>query len=92
MVETKWSFPTSGRERPGFLNIYGGDVMSVVNMVRNIKDLFPDYIVLVEIGTFFESYNKVQEKSKIVPFFLVCVSILVITQIVVFSIIAINNI
>ncbi len=35
---------------------------------------------------------EVQKKSKIVPFFLVCVSILVITQIVVFSIIAINNI
>ena len=33
------------------------EVMSVVNMVRNIKDLFPDYIVLVKIGTFFESYN-----------------------------------
>ena len=31
--------------------------MSVVNMVRNIKDLFPNYIVLVKIGTFFESYN-----------------------------------
>ena len=26
-------------------------------MVRNIKDLFPDYIVLVKIGTFFGSYN-----------------------------------
>lgn len=35
---------------------------------------------------------EVQKKSKIVPFFLACVSILVITQIVVFSIIAINNI
>ena len=35
---------------------------------------------------------EVQKKSKIVPFFLVCVSILIITQIVVFSIIAINNI
>ena len=35
---------------------------------------------------------EVQKKSKIVPLFLVCVSILIITQIVVFSIITINNI
>ena len=35
---------------------------------------------------------EVQKKSKIVPFFLVCVSILVITQIVVLASIIINNI
>lgn len=31
--------------------------MSKINMVRNIKELFPDYVLLVKIGTFYESYN-----------------------------------
>ena len=32
--------------------------MSVVTMANNIKELFPDYIVLFKIGTFYEVYNK----------------------------------
>lgn len=35
---------------------------------------------------------EVQKKSKIVPFFLVCVFILIVTQIIVFTMITINNI
>ena len=35
---------------------------------------------------------EVQNSSKIVPFFLVCVLILAVTQIVIFTIVAINNI
>lgn len=31
--------------------------MSKINMIRNIKELFPNYIILVKIGTFYESYN-----------------------------------
>ena len=31
--------------------------MSVVNMVNNIKDLFPEYVLFVKIGTFYECYN-----------------------------------
>lgn len=31
--------------------------MSVVNMVNNIKELFPEYVVLLKIGTFYECYN-----------------------------------
>lgn len=31
--------------------------MSVVNIIKTIKDVLPDYVVLVKIGTFFESYN-----------------------------------
>lgn len=34
---------------------------------------------------------EVQNSSKIVPFFLVCVLILAVTQIVIFTIVAINN-
>ena len=28
--------------------------MSIVNMIKNIKELFPDYIVFVKIGNFYE--------------------------------------
>lgn len=35
---------------------------------------------------------EVQKKSKIVPFFLVCVFVLIVTQIIVFTMITINNI
>ena len=31
--------------------------MWVVNMIKTIKEVLPDYVVLVKIGTFFESYN-----------------------------------
>ena len=31
--------------------------MSVVNMVNNLKELFPEYVVLLKIGTFYECYN-----------------------------------
>lgn len=31
--------------------------MSVINMVHNIKELFPNYILLLKIGTFYEVYN-----------------------------------
>ena len=31
--------------------------MSVINMVKNIKDLFPEYVVFIKIGTFYECYN-----------------------------------
>ena len=34
-------------------------------MVRNIKELFPDYIVLIKIGTFYETYN---DDSKIISY------------------------
>lgn len=35
---------------------------------------------------------EVQKKNKIVPFFLVCVFVLIVTQIIVFTMITINNI
>ena len=31
--------------------------MSTIYMVKNIKELFPEYVLLVKIGTFYESYN-----------------------------------
>lgn len=31
--------------------------MSVINMVNSIKDLFPDYVVFIKIGTFHECNN-----------------------------------
>ena len=31
--------------------------MSVINMVHSIKELFPDYVVMIRIGTFYEVYN-----------------------------------
>lgn len=31
--------------------------MPVINMVKNIKDLFPNYVVLIKIGNFYEVYN-----------------------------------
>ena len=31
--------------------------MSVVNMIRSIKELFPDYIKLLKVGSFVDSYN-----------------------------------
>lgn len=30
--------------------------MSQINMVGNVKDLFPNYIVLVKVGTFYDAY------------------------------------
>lgn len=32
--------------------------MSVITMANNIKELFPEYVVLIKIGTFYEVYNK----------------------------------
>ncbi len=31
--------------------------MAVMNMVNNLKELFPDYVLLIKIGTFYECYN-----------------------------------
>ena len=31
--------------------------MAVVNMANNLKELFPEYVVLLKIGTFYECYN-----------------------------------
>lgn len=31
--------------------------MAMINMINNIKELFPDYILLVKIGNFYETYN-----------------------------------
>ena len=31
--------------------------MAVVNIIKDIKGLLPDYVVLIKIGTFFEPYN-----------------------------------
>ena len=31
--------------------------MSTIYMVKNIKELFPEYVLLVKIGTFYECYN-----------------------------------
>lgn len=31
--------------------------MAVADMANNIKELFPDYVVLIKIGTFYECYN-----------------------------------
>ena len=31
--------------------------MAVINMARNIKELFPDYLVFIKIGNFYECYN-----------------------------------
>lgn len=31
--------------------------MSVINMVKNIKDLFSNYVLLIKIGNFYEVYN-----------------------------------
>ena len=30
--------------------------MSQINMIGNIKDLFPNYVVLVKVGTFYDAY------------------------------------
>ena len=32
--------------------------MSTINMIHNIKELFPEYVLLVKIGTFYECYNE----------------------------------
>lgn len=53
-----------------------------------ILDLDPPIVEKQEVKETIE----VQRKSKLVPFFLVCVSLLVITQIAIFIVIAINNI
>lgn len=39
--------------------------MPVVNMVNNIKELFPDYVLLFKIGTFYEVYN---DDAKIISY------------------------
>ena len=31
--------------------------MAVIDMVHNIKELFPKYVVMLKIGTFYEVYN-----------------------------------
>ena len=31
--------------------------MPIINMVKNIKDLFPNYVLLIKIGNFYEVYN-----------------------------------
>ena len=31
--------------------------MSLSNMVHSIKELFPDFIILLKVGTFVDSYN-----------------------------------
>lgn len=31
--------------------------MSVVNIINTVKEILPDYVVLIKIGTFFETYN-----------------------------------
>lgn len=31
--------------------------MSTIYMIKNIKELLPEYVVLVKIGTFYEVYN-----------------------------------
>lgn len=31
--------------------------MSIIYMIKNIKELLPEYVVLVKIGTFYEVYN-----------------------------------
>ena len=41
--------------------------MAVVNMIKTIKEVLPDYVVLVKIGTFFESYN---DDAKIISYLL----------------------
>ena len=32
-------------------------ILAVIDMARNIKELFPDYVVMIKIGTFYEVYN-----------------------------------
>ena len=39
--------------------------MSVINMVHNIKELFPEYVMLLKIGNFYECYN---DDSKIISY------------------------
>ena len=31
--------------------------MAVINMANNLKELFPDYVVFIKIGNFYECYN-----------------------------------
>lgn len=31
--------------------------MAVINMVNNLKELFPDYVLFLKIGNFYETYN-----------------------------------
>lgn len=31
--------------------------MAVINMINNLKELFPEYVLLLKIGTFYECYN-----------------------------------
>ena len=35
--------------------------MAVITLANNIKELFPEYVVLIKIGTFYEVYNKDKE-------------------------------
>ena len=39
--------------------------MSVINMVHNIKELFPEYVMLLKIGNFYECYN---DDAKIISY------------------------
>ena len=32
--------------------------MSTINMINNIKELFPNYVLFVKVGNFFECYNE----------------------------------
>lgn len=45
------SFVTGGKKKEGC------GLMAVINMVNNIKELFPEYVLLFKIGTFYEVYN-----------------------------------
>lgn len=36
--------------------------MSQINMVGNIKDLFPNYMVLVRVGTFYDASTSMMQK------------------------------
>lgn len=39
------------------LEFKGGVILAVIDMARNIKELFPNYVVMIKIGTFYEVYN-----------------------------------
>lgn len=36
---------------------YGGVSLAVINMARSIKELFPEYVAMIKIGSFYEVYN-----------------------------------
>lgn len=39
--------------------------MAIYNMIHNIKELFPNYVVFIKIGNFYECYN---EDANIISF------------------------